>query len=59
MLLGAFAAFGLLAGGWRTLSLSPFVDVVVCGYIVFIEYNIVLDSDGSFLWPVYLIALRL
>ena len=28
-------------------------------YIVFIEYDIALDSDGSFLWPVYPIALRL
>ena len=28
-------------------------------YIVFIEYDIALNSDGSFLWPVYPIALRL
>ena len=35
------------------------VDVVICSYITFIEYNIVLDSDGSFWQPVYLIALRL
>ena len=35
------------------------VDVVVCSYITFIEYNIALDSDGSFLRPVYPIALRL
>ena len=35
------------------------VDVVVCGYITFIEYDITLDSDGSFLRPVYPIALRL
>ena len=35
------------------------VDVVVCSYIAFVEYNIALDSDGSFLWPVYPIALRL
>ena len=35
------------------------VDVVVCGYIAFIEYDIVLDSDGLFLQPVYPIVLRL
>ena len=35
------------------------VDVVICSYITFIEYDIALDSDGSFLRPVYLIALRL
>ena len=28
-------------------------------YNVFIEYDIALNSDGSFLWPVYPIALRL
>ena len=35
------------------------VDVVICSYIAFIEYDITLNSDGSFLWPVYPIALRL
>ena len=35
------------------------VDVVVCSCITLIECNVVLDSDGAFLWPVYLIALRL
>ena len=35
------------------------MDVVICGYITFVEYNIALNSDGSFLWPVYPIALRL
>ena len=35
------------------------VDVVVCSYVAFIEYNIALNSDRSFLWPVYLIAFGL
>ena len=35
------------------------VNVVVYSYITLIEYNIALNSDGAFLQPVYLIALRL
>ena len=35
------------------------MNVVVYNYITLIGYNIVLNSDGAFLQPVYLIALRL
>ena len=33
--------------------------MIICNYITLIECDVALDSDGAFLWPVNLIALRL